>query len=165
MISPEYCRLFARYNAWQNQSLIEAASSLKEEERCMDRGAYFGSIARTFNHLLWDDELWLLRFQGNERPEQTVRPTLNAPTQWTDFVALRREKDRKIVVWTQSLEGKDLCGLVSWYPGGGDTRIEKPRALCIAHFFNHQTHHRGQIHAMLTSAGATPEATDLPMLQ
>ncbi|WP_299775375.1 DinB family protein [uncultured Tateyamaria sp.] len=59
----------ARYNAWQNGSLVAAADTLSDGERWQDRGAFFGSIAATFNHLLWDDALWLARFTGETRPE------------------------------------------------------------------------------------------------
>jgi uncharacterized damage-inducible protein DinB len=58
-----------------------------------------------------------------------------------------------------------MDGMLAWYPGDGFTRIEKPKALCIIQFFNHQTHHRGQVHAMLTAAGAKPEPTNLQMLE
>ncbi|MDK1491274.1 DinB family protein [Sinorhizobium sp. 7-81] len=54
--------------------------------------------------------------------------------------------------------------MVVWYHGGGSTRVEKPKALYIIQLFNHQTHHQGQVHAMLPEAGAEPEPTDLEML-
>ena len=64
-----HLRLMARYNTWQNRSLVTAADGLTSSAGWMDRGAFFGSIAATFNHLLWDDALWLARFGGNTRPE------------------------------------------------------------------------------------------------
>ena len=152
----------ARYNTWQNGSLMAAADGLSHDARWQDRGAFFGSIAATFNHLLWDDSLWLARFAGNPRPEDSTPVSLHAPTEWDVFKALRVTQDTAIEAWAAALE--DVEGTVEWYPGGGEVRIEKPRALCYAHLFNHQTHHRGQIHAMLTAAGAKLEPTDLPML-
>ncbi len=164
MITPDYCRLMSRYNSWQNTSLVTAASTLDHEARWQDRGAFFGSIAATLNHLLWDDALWLERFAGNARAEETVNPTLDAPADWDGFTTLRRQRDGEIAAWAAGLKAVDVTGEVTWYPAGGTERVVKPRQLCIMHLFNHQTHHRGQVHCMLTAAGATPEATDLPML-
>ncbi|MEM1237748.1 MAG: DinB family protein [Pseudomonadota bacterium] len=160
----EQCRLMARYNAWQNGSLVAAAGTLSDAARWLDRGAFFGSIARTFNHLYWDDALWLARFQGDERPEDHVPVSLDHPAEWPEFKALRFARDAEITAWAAGLSDADLQGDLHFYPGGGAMRVSKPRALCAMHLFNHQTHHRGQIHAMLTAAGAEPEPTDLPML-
>jgi uncharacterized damage-inducible protein DinB len=154
----------AHYNAWQNRSLVAAAETLEDAARWQDRGAFFGSIARTFHHLLWDDALWLARFAGNPRPEESVPVSLDYPSDWAAFKAERLVRDSEITAWAAALGPADLQGSVLWYPAGGTVPIEKPRALCAMHFFNHQTHHRGQIHAMLTAAGAWPEPTDLPML-
>ncbi|RED12681.1 DinB family protein [Pontivivens insulae] len=165
MITTDYCRVMARYTCWQNRSLVSAADSLDHSARWAERGAFFGSIARTFNHLLWDDALWLARFAGDERPEDHIEPLLDAPRDWETFKAVRHARDREIETWAVNLNEGDLTGEVGWYPAGGVERIAKDRALCIVHFFNHQTHHRGQIHAMLTAAGAVPDVTDLPMLE
>src|SRR5690606_4695511 len=64
MITPEYARLFARYNCWQNKSLYDAASALSDDERKAKRGAFFGSIHATLNHLLWGDQIWMSRLAG-----------------------------------------------------------------------------------------------------
>ena len=159
-----HLRLMARYNTCRNRALMTAAGTLSEAARWQDRGAFFGSIAATFNHLLWDDALWLARFSGDERPELTIASSPDAPRAWDTFKALRAARDVEVTAWADALTEADLRGTVTWYPGGGRTRVEKPRAVCMAHIFNHQTHHRGQIHGMLTAAGATPEPTDLPML-
>lgn len=165
MISAGYCRLMARYNAWQNASLVAAADGLTNEDRWKDRGAFFQSIAATFNHLYWADALILERLKGNERPEETIKHSLANPSDWTDFKALRLQRNGEIEEWSERLCDTDLNGILVWYPGDGSIRIEKPKALCIMQLFNHQTHHRGQIHAMLTAAGAVPEPTDLQMLE
>ncbi|WP_299751667.1 DinB family protein [uncultured Tateyamaria sp.] len=160
----EHLRLMARYNAWQNRSLVAAADTLSDGERWQDRGAFFGSIAATFNHLLWDDALWLARFTGEARPELNVPVSLEAPREWEAFKKLRTARDAEVTAWAGGLASSDLQGVIAWYPEGGDVRVEKPATVCFAHLFNHQTHHRGQIHGMLTAAGARPEPTDLPML-
>jgi len=106
----------------------------------------------------------LQRLKGNERPEEAIKHSLTSPSRWDDFKTLRLQRDEEIEEWAARLLDADLNGMIVWYPGDGSTRIEKPKALCAIELFNHQTHHRGQIHAMLTAAGAEPEPTDLSML-
>ncbi|MEM7524914.1 MAG: DinB family protein [Pseudomonadota bacterium] len=163
MISVVYCRLMARYNAWQNNSLVSAADELTDMDRRKDRGAFFGSIAATLNHLYWADALILQRLKGNERPEETIKHSLTSPSEWGDFTTLRSKRDEEIQEWADQLVDADLDGTAVWYPGDGSTRIETPKTLCAAELFTHQTHHRGQIHAMLTAAGAKPEPTNLSL--
>ena len=164
MISADYCRLFAAYNHWQNTSLIAAADGLSAAERWRDMGAYFKSVAATFNHLYWADALMLARLGGNERPQDTIRHDLKNPSAWSDFKALRAARDREVTAWADQLAKTDLKGTVAWYPPDGAARIEMPRSHCAVQMFNHQTHHRGQIHAMLTALGAKPDATDIALM-
>lgn len=165
MISADYCRLMARYNTWQNTSLIKAANGLSDQARRTNRGAFFGSITATFNHLYWADALILQRLKGNARPEKNIPHSLTSPEAWEDFKTLRAQRDREIEVWAALLSDQDLSGMITWYPGDGSVRVEKPKALCAIELFNHQTHHRGQIHAMLTAAGTSPEPTNLTALE
>lgn len=164
MISAAYCRLMARYNTWQNASLVAAADELTPADRWKDRGAFFQSIAATLNHLYWADALILQRLKGNERPEDHIRHSLTSPSDWDDFKRLRSRRNEEIEEWAARLLDADLDGMVGWRPGAGSNRIEKPKALCVVQLFNHRTHHRGQIHAMLTAAGTQPGPTDLEML-
>ncbi len=161
MVDPDFVRTMARYNAWQNESLMAAASGLGDEDRRLDRGAFFKSIHGTFNHLLWADEIWLSRLTGSEKPPISGRDSAIYIDDWTQFRARRRERDAAIIAWAEAVEADWLRGTLIWYSGVARREMGKPRALVIAHIFNHQTHHRGQIHAMLTAAGATPEDTDL----
>ena len=164
MISAQYCRLMARYNTWQTTSLVTAADGLSDLERWKDRGAFFGSIAATLNHLYWADALMLQRLCGNERPEDTIKHSLTNPSDWDEFKILRSKRNEEIEDWAAQLVDADLDGTSVWYPGDGATRMEKLKTLCAADLFNHQTHHRGQIHAMLTAANAVPEPTNLSQL-
>jgi uncharacterized damage-inducible protein DinB len=164
MISAEYCRLMARYNTWQNASLVAAADGLTHEDRWKDRGAFFQSIAATLNHLYWADALILERLKGNARPEETIKHSLTSPSDWEAFKALRLQRNEEIETWSARLRDADLNGMLVWYPGDGSTRIETPKTLVAIQLFNHQTHHRGQVHAMLTAAGAEPEPTDIHLL-
>lgn len=165
MITPAYCQMMARYNAWQNHNLITAAGTLDGTARRQDRGAFFGSIEETLNHLLWGDRIWLRRFAGSGKPSQTSIPDSRRETpDWTRYCAARAETDAQITTWAAHLTDDELEGDLSWVSGAINRQVTKPLASLIAHFFNHQTHHRGQVHAMLTAAGATPSDTDLFLL-
>ena len=161
MITPEYCRQMARYNAWQNKSLRACIEALPVEELTRDRGAFFGSIIGTANHLLWGDTIWMARFTGGDFPSvKLVDSTTFTPTP-AEWVAQRIRLDARISYWADHLSALDLVGDLTWYSGATKRQVSKPIGTCIAHFFNHQTHHRGQVHAMLTAAGQTPDDTDL----
>lgn len=165
MITPEYARVMARYNRWQNSSHLGAASKLTDEERWEDRGAFFGSIAQTLNHVLWDDRVWLARLRGDKKSATDIgarHPYTNEPTDWDLFVRERTELDAEIVAWADTLTEEDLARSVRWMRG--DEEVETDFSFNVVHMMNHQTHHRGQVHAMLTAAGALPEPTDLQML-
>jgi uncharacterized damage-inducible protein DinB len=164
LITADYVRLMARYNRWQNDSLVAAASGLTVAEREQDRGAFFGSIQRTFSHLLWGDAVWMGRFDGGGRPAGSIAESPAAWPYWDAFRPARDAMDARILVWAGSLTDADCAGMLTWMSGGAGRELTKSRALCITHMFNHQTHHRGQIHAMLTAAGARPEDTDLHII-
>lgn len=154
----------ARYNRWQNASLIEAASGLADEERRADSGAFFGSIEGTFSHIHWGDRTWMHRFAGTPKPDGGIATSTGLIADWADFVAERARFDAVIVDWTRTLDPHWLEGDLTWWSGAADRRVTKPAWLLVIHFFNHQTHHRGQIHAMLTASGARPDDTDLFMM-
>ena len=164
MISAQYCRLMARYTLWQNRSLITAADGLTDAARHLDRGAFFKSIAATFNHLYWADALVLARINGNERPQDEITHSLTAPSDWSTFKTLRQKRDTEIAEWAARLTDEDLTGMARWYAPGATALVEMPMAVCAVELFTHQTHHRGQIHAMLTHAGARPGPTDLSVM-
>jgi uncharacterized damage-inducible protein DinB len=161
MISADYARLMARYNTWQNGSLLAAAADLSAAERLQDRGAFFGSVQRTFSHLLWGDGMWMARLDGGASPQGSIRDSASLWQDWDAFAGARAAMDARIVDWAQGLGDADCAGDLTWMSGALGRTVTKPRGLCIMHMFNHQTHHRGQIHAMLTSAGARPGDTDL----
>jgi uncharacterized damage-inducible protein DinB len=162
MITAAYAKTMARYNQWQNQSLYGAAATLTEAERRDHRGAFFGSIHATLNHLVWADMRWMQRFAGTPAPSvSTIEDSVALYPHWADLAAARVAFDDTIVAWANGLDQTWLDGTLTWRPASQSHDLMKPRALCVIHMFNHQTHHRGQIHAMLTAAGAQPADTDI----
>jgi len=164
MIDLSYVRLMARYNSWQNENLYTAAASLDDAARRADRGAFFGSIHGTLSHLLWADMMWLHRFSGTDKPAQRIRQSAEMVTDWDDLAAQRRGFDGVIASWAETVSPEWLAGELSWFSGATQREMRRPASVLVAHLFNHQTHHRGQVHAMLTAAGARPGDTDLMLL-
>ena len=162
MITGSYARTMAEYNRWQNENLVTAAEGIGAEARAADRGAFFGSIMGTFSHLLWADTIWMSRFDQGDPPAVGIKDSPRFETDWERFCLARIEMDARITGWTLGLE--EIAGPLRWYSGALERDMEQPLALCVTHFFNHQTHHRGQIHAMLTADGARPGDTDLAFM-
>lgn len=165
MISPAHLRTMAAYNAWQNASLCAAADTLSETERRQDRGAFFGSIEATLTHLLWGDRMWMHRLAGLPAPRMGgIGDSVREIEGWEALKAARRALDADIEAWAAGIGPEALAGTLSWHSGALGREVSRPVWLLVTHLFNHQTHHRGQIHAMLTAAGCRPDDTDLPFM-
>ena len=164
MISDDHIRMMARYNRWQNEALYAAANTLDGAARDMDCGAFWGSITGTLSHLLWGDTIWMSRFDGGPRPDVAMPDSAAFASNWADLCAKRLEMDDRIEAWAKTVGDVPSDQTFKYLPSGAQVEQTKPLALCITHFFNHQTHHRGQIHAMLTAAGAATSATDLVLM-
>jgi uncharacterized damage-inducible protein DinB len=165
MISPDYVTTMAAYNRWQNEQLLSAADGLDEPARRLDRGAFFGSIHATLNHILWGDQIWMLRLANTPAPKaKSIADSLAQYATWDDFKTARRAFDRVLIDWASTLDPDVLAGDLQWFSGSMARDVHKPRWLLVTHMFNHQTHHRGQVHAMLTAAGAKLGATDLAFM-
>jgi uncharacterized damage-inducible protein DinB len=166
MISPAHAQLMARYNRWQNRSIYTAADRVPDAERRRDQGAFFGSIHATLNHLLWADQMWLHRFAGTPAPgPKRPKDSTAMFEQWQDLARERVAFDDVIVGWTEKLDQAWLDSDLTWFSGAAGREISRPKWKLVTHFFNHQTHHRGQVHAMLTRLGAKPEDTDLMLIE
>ena len=166
MISPDYVRLMASYARWQNRSLMGAAASLSDSQRRQDRGAFFQSIHGTLSHLLWADRLWLSRFtDAIEAPSAPDIPSsVAAFVTWEELEDARNTLDAATLRWAAEVTVADLAGNLGWYSGAMQANIERPKWALVLQLFNHGTHHRGQVHAMLTAAGASPDDTDVPFM-
>jgi uncharacterized damage-inducible protein DinB len=163
MIDVDHVRTMARYNRWQNASLYGAADGMTDAARLEDRGAFFGSIHNTLSHLLWADQQWMSRFAPDqaEKPPTLVRTGAGNYPNWHDLKTRRGAFDQTIAAWAEAMEPAWLDGDLVWYSGLAKADVSKPKWVAVTHFFNHQTHHRGQVHAMLTAAGVKPDDTDL----
>jgi uncharacterized damage-inducible protein DinB len=161
MADRDYVLLMARYNAWQNQNLMDTASGLDQAARQAERGAFFGSIEKTFSHILWGDGVWLSRFEGREPPANYRSDSTALIESWESFREERAAFDRQILDWAHRVSPEWFEGDLTWYSGQSGRTACRPKKMVAVQLFNHQTHHRGQIHAMLTAAGARPDATDL----
>ena len=164
MPNKEYALTMARYNLWQNESILAAAETLSPAERERERGAFFGSIQKTLSHLFWADMVWLSRFTGTPGPEVGIPGSLSLIGDWETFLADRRSFDHRILQWAHDVVPDWFEGDLSWFSGALSRDVTKAKKTLVIQLFNHQTHHRGQIHAMLTSAGAKPDATDVPFM-
>ena len=163
MITPAYCQTMARYNAWQNQWMFAAVDALDDAAREADRGLFWGSIRATLSHLMWGDLMWMSRFDGGAAPTRALGDTGDAYA-WPDLMAGRPRLDARIAAWAWSTAQADLDGSLTWYSGAMGREMSKPYAMCVVHVFNHQTHHRGQVHAALTALGVRTDDTDIPFM-
>lgn len=161
-MTPALARAMAAYNAEMNRRIIRAAGTLADADRRADLGAFFGSLHGTLCHLLWADRLWMHRFAGWERPPGGIAESPGLVADWAEYVAQRGEADAAIEAWARGLDADWLAGEMVWVSSVAKRESRAPRWLLVAHFFNHQTHHRGQAHALLTRLGAQVEDTDLP---
>jgi uncharacterized damage-inducible protein DinB len=151
--------MLAAYNAWANEQLFEAASKLSDADFRADRGAFFRSVHGTLNHLLVTDRIWLRRFTGKgEAPDRLDAVLFD---HLAELRAARRAEDRRIVAYVEELSQEALGWRIRYRTISDQTEIEQPLAPALAHFFNHQTHHRGQVHCLLTGLAGEAPSLDL----
>ncbi|MEE9453907.1 MAG: DinB family protein [Paracoccaceae bacterium] len=165
MISVEYCQGLAGYNQWQNQSLYREATRLSDVQRREDCGAFFKSIHGTLCHILCADHIWMHRFDGWEMPKARGDDSPDWIASWDDLQALRIASDERLISWASGLNADILAGNLTWRSGGKTVDNSAAMWGLVVHMFNHQTHHRGQVHAMLTGFDMTPDETDIDFMK
>ncbi len=156
-------RMFGHYNGWANARLYDAVSRLDEAQYRADRGAFFKSVHGTLNHLLATDMIWMKRFTG----EGDAPDRLDAILCET-FGALRLARvaqDARIVAYVDGLTDARITGTISYRRVSSPEQFVQQLAPALAHWFNHQTHHRGQAHALLTGLGQPATELDLLFFQ
>ena len=151
--------LLAQYNAWMNDKLSAACATLSDDERKRDRGAFFGSVHATLNHLLLADSIWMGRFEGKPFAFNGLDQELHAS--FDELRAHRNEMDQRIDKWARGLTDAALCSKFEFTSAILKSTFAPTLWRVVLHFFNHQTHHRGQITALLSQAGVDYGATDL----
>lgn len=155
--------MLAAYNGWVNERLYDAAAKIGDADYRADRGAFFGSLHGTLNHLLLGDLIWMHRFTGQGEEPKQLDAILH-----DDFAALRaarRNEDERIIGYVARLTHADLQGTIRYRSTRSPVEIEQYLTPLLLHFFNHQTHHRGQAHCLLTAIAGEAPSFDLLVFQ
>jgi uncharacterized damage-inducible protein DinB len=155
-------RMFAGYNAWANERLFQAAARLSDADYRADRGAFFKSVHGTLNHLLVGDRIWMRRFTGEGDAPARLDAIL-----FEDFAELRSARhaeDQRIAHYIEALDDTKLAGEFTYRTITNPATVTQRLAPALDHFFNHQTHHRGQAHCLLTAAGGHDFAPSLDLV-
>jgi uncharacterized damage-inducible protein DinB len=155
--------MMAGYNAWCNERIYDVAAQLSDADYRADRGAFFKSVHGTLNHLLVADRIWLKRFSGKGEAPNRLDAILFENL--SELRAARQKEDERIVAYVDSLTEADLAGRIRYRTITNPIEIEQPLAPALVHFFNHQTHHRGQAHCLLTGFGLDAPSLDLILFQ
>ena len=156
-------RALADYNAWANARLYAAAAGLSAADFRADRGAFFKSVQGTLNHLLVTDRIWMRRFTGEGTAPDRLDVVLFDAL--ADLKEAREREDRRIVAFVGGLGDDGLKGMVRYARASVAETYEQALAPALDHLFNHQTHHRGQVHAILTGLTGSAPSLDLLMFQ
>ncbi|MEC9344155.1 MAG: DinB family protein [Pseudomonadota bacterium] len=159
----EQFRMFAAYNRWANEKLYDAVATLPEEDYRRDVGAFFKSMNGTLNHLLVADRIWMRRFTGEgmnpDRLDAIIHPAFG------DLRSARQAEDQRIIGYVAALSPQTLNETFSYTTITLPEPITQHLAPALSHFFNHQTHHRGQAHTILSLLGKKPPQLDLLYFQ
>ncbi len=154
-----YFETLARYNRWANARLYDAVGQLSAEEIAAPRTGFFPSLLKTLNHLIVTDRVWLSRLTGAPDPDIKALDQVVA----ADFAELRRQRvalDQRIIETVAGLAPGRIDEVLVYKTMAG-APMETPMTLVLGHMFNHQTHHRGQAHAMLSSTKVAPPSLDI----
>jgi uncharacterized damage-inducible protein DinB len=155
--------MLAAYNRWANRRLYDAAAALPDHGYRADRGAFFGSLHGTLNHLLLGDRIWLHRFTGEGEEPTALDAILHDDL--PSLRAAREAEDARIIAYVDGLGDAALAGTVRYRTTRSPAMIEQYLAPLLVHFFNHQTHHRGQAHCLLTALTGAAPSFDLLVFQ
>ena len=161
MVTPAYVRTMAAYNAEMNRRLYEASARIPDQDRRQDRGAFWGSLHGTLCHLLWGDQAWMSRFDGWPKPDVIQKDSASLIGDFGELRRLRAEADDKISAWAGRVSEAWLAEDMVWFSSSVQREMRSPRGFAVTHFFNHQTHHRAQVHTLLSQLGQDPPVLDL----
>jgi len=163
----DHYRRYARYNAWINQSLLEASLSVSVKEQNKDLNVFFSSLTGSWNHILVGDLLWLNRLAKifpilDDQMDKWPKPTQLNQVLFSDLKELaeqRQKLDELIIQWCDFLRESDCEDRLQYHNSQEELQV-RPLPDVLQHLFNHQTHHRGQITALLSQLGVDYGTTD-----
>lgn len=166
--------LLAKYNQWMNEKLHSVCITMGQSKVELDQQAFFDSILKTLNHLLIADTFWLYRC-SEENPLKELTDKEGQPLKITgldqilyqeieEFFQRRAWLDNKIIKYVESVPNSELERVIVYRSSLGDQMARK-LGVILSHWFNHQTHHRGQITALITQQGYDVGVTDLVAME
>jgi len=161
LVTPSFVQTMAAYNAEMNRRIYGAAERIPDPIRREQRGAFWGSLHGTLSHLLWGDQMWMSRFDNWPKPTIVQKQSAALIEGFDELKRARVEADEKISDWAGRVTQDWLSEDQVWFSTSVEKELQMPRSLLVTHFFNHQTHHRGQAHALITAAGEQTGDTDL----
>ena len=166
----EFTQLMAHYNQWMNQRMYEVASRLGAEQLMKDQGAFFGSVFGTLQHIAVADTIWLLRFATHPMGFTSLRKLQDGPrptalnqrlfAHWVDLQSYRQTLDATLMAWADEMRPAHWAQPLAYVNMAGKNQC-KAFAPLVTHFFNHQTHHRGQASTLIHQMGVDVGVTDL----
>lgn len=159
----QHFQMFAAYNKWANGRIYDAAATLSSDELERNMGAFFKSMIGTLNHMVATDRIWMKRFTGEGEAPTSLDAII--ARDFAKLRTLREAEDARIQKWIGSLKEKDLAGRFTYTTVSDMRTVSQRLAPALAHFFNHQTHHRGQAHVVLTALGKPSVVLDLIYFQ
>jgi len=161
LVNSAFVRTMAAYNAEMNRRLYDAAARIPDSERRKNRGAFWGSLHGTLSHLVWGDQMWMARFDGWPKPATIQKDSAGMIEDFDELRCVRADADERISAWAGRVTDDWLAQDMVWFSSSVQKELRSPRSFAVTHFFNHQTHHRGQAHALITACGEKTGDTDL----
>lgn len=165
-----YFTILAEYNADMNRKLCQVLQEMPKKELMADKKAFFGSIYGTANHIMVGDLMWLKRFRKFKRHFDALSELKKFPkptglshmlyNNVNDYIEARKSLDNVIVQFIEQTKEKDYDSVLH-YKNSQKMKFDRRLGLLLLHFFNHQTHHRGQITTLLNQINLDMGVTDL----
>jgi uncharacterized damage-inducible protein DinB len=156
-------QMFAAYNSWANRAIYDAGAALSDDEFTRDTGVFFHSLCGTLNHILVADRIWLKRFTGRGEAPSALNTIIHP--NFAPLRIARENEDKRIADWINGLDEAGFAGRFNYTTVTDMRTISQRLAPALYHFFNHQTHHRGQASAVLTMLGRPAPNLDLISFQ